>query len=205
MYTSSIINQINLVSDQINKSKIKIILNNLENNINQQLDGSVVEMGCYVGTTSLFIQKLLIYYDQTSNFFVYDSFQGLPDKSPEDLSVVGDQFQKFQLNCSKSDLITNFKKNNLPLPRITKAWFNQLTNQELPKKIYFAFLDSDFYFSILDSLKLIWPVFNQKGTIIIDDYNREALPGVSKAVDLFFKHKKIQIKQIENLAIITNN
>ncbi len=187
MYTSSIINQINLVSDQINKSKIKIILNNLENNINQQLDGSVVEMGCYVGTTSLFIQKLLIYYDQTSNFFVYDSFQGLPDKSPEDLSVVGDQFQKFQLNCSKSDLITNFKKNNLPLPRITKAWFNQLTNQELPKKIYFAFLDSDFYFSILDSLKLIWPVFNQKGTIIIDDYNREALPGVSKAVDLFFK------------------
>jgi O-methyltransferase len=205
MYASSIINQINLVSDQINKSKIKIILNNLENNISQQLDGSVVEMGCYVGTTSLFIQKLLIHYDQISNFFVYDSFQGLPDKAPEDLSVVGDQFQKFQLSCSKSDLITNFKKNNLPLPRITKAWFNQLTNQELPKKIYFAFLDSDFYFSILDSLKLIWPVFNQKGTIIIDDYNREALPGVSKAVNVFFQHKKVKVKQVENLAIITNN
>ncbi len=205
MLTSSIINQINLVSDQINKSKIKIILDNLENNINQQLDGSVVEMGCYVGTTSLFIQKLLINYNQPSNFFVYDSFQGLPDKTSEDLSVAGDQFQKFQLSCSKNNLITNFKKNNLALPHITKAWFNQLTGQELPKKIYFAFLDGDFYFSILDSLKLIWPVFNKKGTIIIDDYNREALPGVSRAIDVFFKHQKVQIKQIENLAIITKN
>ncbi len=205
MLNDSIIHQTNLISEQITKNKLKIILNHLEHNLNQNLEGGVVEMGCYIGTTSLFIQRLLMKYHQSSNFFVYDSFQGLPDKTIEDLSIVGEQFQKSQLNCSKNDLIINFKKNNLPLPKITKAWFNQLTYRQLPEKIYFAFLDSDFYFSILDSLKLIWPIFNQKGTIVVDDYNYAALPGVTKAIELFFQNKNVKIRQLDNLAIITKN
>jgi O-methyltransferase len=53
-----------------------------------------MEFGCYVGTTSLFIRRLL---DQTGEgtrpFHVYDSFEGLPPKTQADASAAGADWQ----------------------------------------------------------------------------------------------------------------
>jgi O-methyltransferase len=67
-------------------------------------------------------------------------------------------------------------------PIIHKSWFSDLSDQDVPEKIAFAFLDGDFYASIRDSLKLVRPHLQKSGYLIIDDYTREALPGVAKAV-----------------------
>lgn len=196
-----------LISDQISRPALRIILHELECVLKQTIDGAVVEFGCYSGTTSLFIRRLLDLSGESANrlFYVYDSFEGLPDKTRPDLSAAGAQFQAGALRTSKKQLIESFKKAHLQPPIIQKAWFKNLTDNQVPDSIAFAFLDGDFYESILDSLRLVWPRLAIGGTITIDDYQREALPGVSAAVRDYFGsvpsqlHYEHQIARIKKL------
>jgi len=145
--------------------------------------GDFVEFGCYTGDTSIELGHILRSTDR--RLFLYDSFAGLPAKSTQDSSPIGDNFKSGELIATKSDLIIRFKKAGLRLPIIKKAWFSDLTSADLPDQIAFAFLDGDFYESIRDSLKLVAPSMSPNSTIIIHDYNNPALPGVTKAVDEF--------------------
>ena len=93
-------------------------------------------------------------------------------------------------------------KANLPIPEIIRAWFYELDPEDLPEHIALAFLDGDFYESILDSLKLVWPKMSKEGVIIVDDYDNVKLPGVKKALDIFLADKPHTLKVEASLAII---
>ena len=84
---------------------------------------------------------------------------------------------------TKREVKLRFLKAGLPVPVIKKAWFSDLTGEDLPEKIAFAFLDGDFYESIRDSLRLVVPRMSEGGVIVVHDYTNPALPGVKKAVD----------------------
>ena len=189
-----------LISDQVNRDQIAVILHELEKVLQKSVDGEVVEFGCYIGTTSLFIRRLLDAVKSPKSFHVYDSFEGLPTKTESDNSRAGDQFVAGELAVSKKQFIREFHKAHLLPPIVHKGWFKDLTTVDVPKKIAFAFLDGDFYESIRDSLKLVLPHMQQGGIIIIDDYAREALPGAAKAVHEFFNSD--QIRTAHNLGVI---
>jgi len=171
-----------LISNQVNKEQVKAILTELEKTLDQGTIGAVVEFGCYIGTTSLFIRRLLDARSDNREFHVYDSFVGLPPKTTEDESRAGEQFQVGELAVSKKEFLNQFKKAGLQPPITHKGWFSDLGEQDVPNEIAFAFLDGDFYSSIRDSLRLVRPRLQKGGCLIIDDYAREALPGAAKAV-----------------------
>ncbi len=191
-----------ILTKQMTKKRLEIILRELNTVIEADIPGDIAEFGCYSGTTSLFIRRLLDTWEEPREFHVYDSFSGLPPKSIEDASVAGSDFKAGELKVSKRDLIKNFKKANLKLPIIHKGWFSELKEKDVPTKIAFAFLDGDFYDSIIDSLTIVWPRLNAKGKIIIDDFGKSNLPGVSRAVGDFFKNKEVNLKHEQDLAII---
>lgn len=171
-----------IISDQVNKQDLTVILGELEKTLDREITGDVVEFGCYKGTTSLFIRRLLDVLDEDREFHVYDSFEGLPEKSREDSSVVGSDFKAGQLAASKKQFIREFRKAKLQLPLIHKSWFDRLTPADVPEQIAFVFLDGDFYESIKTSLQLVLPRMSKGSVIVIHDYAREALPGVVRAV-----------------------
>jgi O-methyltransferase len=164
--------------------------------------GDIVEFGCYVGTTSLFIRRLLDALGESAqrSFDVYDSFAGLPAKSAQDASVTGEQFIPGELAVSKKQFILEFKKAHLAPPVVHKGWFTNLTDKDVPNNIAYAFLDGDFYDSIRDSLRLVMPRMQAGGVIVIDDYAREALPGAARAVHEFFSPEAVRTSH--NLGII---
>lgn len=193
-----------LISDQVSKEQLAVILGELEKLLLRDraegLDGAIVEFGCYIGTTSLFIRRLLDAYNDAREFHVYDSFEGLPFKSRQDESRAGEQFKAGELAVSKKQFSREFQKAGLKPPAVHKGWFSELTPGDVPDQIAFAFLDGDFYESIHDSLKLVLPKLQRHGVIIIDDYAREALPGGAKAVHEFFRSD--QVTASHNLGII---
>lgn len=192
-----------LVSDQIEYNELAVIIRKLEGILVQQVSGDVVELGCYEGTTSLFLQRVLISHDAEAQLHVYDSFSGLPEKTAPDLSPAGEQFKIGELLASKTKLIKHFKHAGLPLPRIHKVWFEQLTEADLPNKISFAFLDGDFYTSISASLKAITPCLVPGAIIIVDDYQSEALPGAKKALDEWARYHSVKTTSEQSLGIVT--
>jgi O-methyltransferase len=192
-----------LISDQVTADQVRVILAELLHTLDRSVDGAVVEFGCYVGTTSLFIRRVLDIQDDHREFHVYDSFAGLPEKSPQDGSVAGDQFVAGELSVSKKAFLREFQKAGLRPPVVHKAWFSNLTEADMPNRIAFAFLDGDFYDSIGDSLHLVLPRLTPGATLIIDDYIREALPGVARAVEELLPPKlQAGLITAHNLAII---
>jgi macrocin-O-methyltransferase TylF-like protien len=194
-----------IISDQITREGLAVVYGQLQDTIKHGVPGAVVEFGCYAGTTSLFIRRLLDQAKQSAvrPFHVYDSFEGLPPKGPQDSNAAGVDFEAGKLYASKKEFMQQFRNANLRLPIIHKGWFNQLSGQDLPQQVAFAFLDGDFYGSIISSLRLVWPRMDPGGKILIDDYQRETLPGVERAASDFLRDKKFQGLRVEcNIAII---
>ncbi len=191
-----------LVSDQIEYPELSVIIRELTRIVESDTSGAVVELGCYTGTTSLFIQRLLQKENKQRPFHVYDSFSGLPVKVSQDQSPAGEQFKAGELTASKQQFIKHFKQAGLPLPKIHKAWFEQLTAADMPEEIAFAFLDGDFYTSIKSSLEVVEPLLVPGACIIVDDYQSEALPGSRKATDEWAKKLGLTIRPEQSLAII---
>ncbi|HSX33403.1 MAG TPA: TylF/MycF/NovP-related O-methyltransferase [Candidatus Saccharimonadales bacterium] len=229
-----------LISDQVSAQDVRLILTELEKTLRAGTPGDIVEFGCYIGTTSLFIRRALDVFTQAQGrrawgdprgaersehrggslarqdpdsqpspsprepaFHVYDSFAGLPQKAKQDQSAAGVDFRPGELAVSKKALLAAFQTAHLQPPIIHKAWFHDLTADNVPAQIAFAFLDGDFYDSIMDSLKLVWPRMSPGGRVLIDDYQREALPGVTAAVHDFFRGQPpANLRVAHNIAII---
>jgi O-methyltransferase len=202
--TEQLLQKYPIVSDQITPERLRVVLRTLEQVLVQGIPGDIVEFGCYIGTTSLFLRRMLDAYEQSGarTLHVYDSFAGLPPKTTQDQSVAGDQFKAGELSVSKKQLIHEFQKAHLQLPVIHKAWFNELQPADVPSHIAFAFLDGDFYESIIESIRLVWPALEPGAVVTVDDFGREALPGAERAINTFLQNRQANLHAEHNIAII---
>ncbi len=184
------------------------------------IEGDVVELGCHNGAIASIMGKILEENDSKKTLYLYDSFEGLPNKTNYDGKT---RFEKGWCSTTKKEILEFFRELKLKKPIIIKGWFKDTLPNKLPKKISFAHLDGDFYSSIKESLEAIYPRLSKGSIVIIDDYfdkkthpkiekllnkNKYSiksgrkikinniLPGVKSACDEFFKNKK------ENLIIL---
>ena len=190
-----------ILSDQVDARELRVILHELDAQM-QVTPGAVVEFGCYVGTTSLFIRRVLDWFDGDAVFHVYDSFQGLPPKTAHDISPAGEQFKTGELLATRKTFEMNFKKANLRLPKIHKCWFDELVPDDVPTGVTFAYLDGDYYESIKDSLRVLEGSLRERAVIVVDDYANEALPGAKKAVDEWLVGRRAKLRVQSSLAVI---
>ncbi|HSW99174.1 MAG TPA: TylF/MycF/NovP-related O-methyltransferase [Candidatus Saccharimonadales bacterium] len=195
-----------LISDQVSARDVALVWHELAAVLGAGVPGAVVEFGCYAGTTSLFIRRLLDQAGQSGReFHAYDSFEGLPDKAAPDQSAAGADFQAGKLAVSKKEFLHQFHAARLVPPVVHKGWFSGLGAADVPHRIAFAFLDGDFYGSILDSLRLVWPRLEPGGVVLVDDYQRPELPGVERAVADYFREIGQPVPRLRverNIAII---
>jgi len=194
-----------LISHQVTQAELRVVLRELQTVVQAQVAGAVVEFGCYMGTTSLFIVRLLQQLQDERQFHVYDSFEGLPPKSEQDRNAAGVDFGAGELAVSKKEFLRQFAKAKLAPPITHKAWFNELNDKDIPKPVAFAFLDGDFYDSILTSLELVYPRLAPGAVVTVHDFNRETLPGVERAVHDFCHGKGLSpgLRIEANIGILT--
>ena len=190
------------LNDQISAVELHIILRELKACLKNTNEGDIVELGCYKGFTSLELQRTAEMVAPNRQLFVYDSFAGLPPKAQKDSSPMGTQFMPGELPASKKEVIRLFKQANTTMPYIKKAWFSDLGPADMPDKIAFAFLDGDFYESVKDSLRLVWPRLVPGAVIIVDDYQNAALPGAQKAVDEWLANHRCHFRIEASLVIM---
>jgi O-methyltransferase len=124
----------------------------------------------------------------TKSIWLYDSFQGLPNKSSQDI-VDETFFAQGTLRASLNNLYDNFSAAGLIRPRVVEAWFKDIKEAQLPNQIAFAHIDGDFFASVRDALQLIYSRLTPKAICVIDDYAHPGLQGVLPAVDEFMCDK----------------
>lgn len=205
---------------QVSDVETAAILDLAREILQAKIPGDITEFGCYRGDTSLLIERLLEreFPNSPARLWLYDSFEGLPERTKSDASAAGDAFTVGELFVTKREVVERFKKAGLRIPRIRKGFFEnldpgvkdsngRLASKDLPEQICLAFLDGDLYQSIKTSLTLVEPRISKGGIIIVHDYNNPQLPGVAKAVDewLYTQNKKAALKfqRRESLATIS--
>ena len=179
-------------NDQVSEKETERILELAQECLD--ISGDFVEMGCYKGDTSLLLAEIVKASEK--KLWIYDSFEGLPEKKEVDRSVMGVLFRGGELAVTKREVKQRFLRVNLPVPVIKKAWFSELVENDLPEQIAFAFLDGDFYESIKDSIKLVAPKMSDGGVMVVHDYTNPALPGVKRAVDEWMKKRTPQFEVV---------
>lgn len=194
-----LIKRIPIVTDMISENHARIIMQNLLKVIVKQVSGDIVELGCNVGTASVFIQSILKQIDTERKFHVYDSFEGLPDSAKQD-DTEKRTAKPGDLKVPKDWFIKHFQELELPLPVIHEGWFK---DQDYPEKIAFAFLDGDFYSSIMDSWEKVFPRLSPGAIVCVHDYDYPPLPGVRAACDEFLEDKNYKSLEVDDhVAII---
>lgn len=172
----------------LGEGQMGYILKNLASVLD--VPGDVVELGCNVGMTSSYLQRLIKATGTDKELYVYDSFEGLPDKRIEDGAT---PCKKGASAVLVSAFMRTFVNAGVELPVIAKGFFGDILDDRYPDKICFAFFDGDFYSSITDSFKKVYHKMQPGGIILVHDYEYEPFPGVKKACDDFLKDKPERI------------
>lgn len=154
------------------------------------LSGDMVEFGCHTGRTAALLSALT-----EKPFWLYDSFEGLPDRMPQDEGSL-EHFRRGVLAVPMDEVAARFTRLKVLPPIIHKGWFNELEPDKLPSRISFAHLDGDMYESIRASLVRVYPRLVPGGACIIDDYGWTGTSGVKIAVDEFMKFKREQVRPL---------
>jgi O-methyltransferase len=188
---------IQIDSSIISREQIECLITHLLQVVDKNIEGDVVELGCYVGESSKYLTKTLMESGSNKRLYVYDSFDGLPELTEWEKSS---GWQPGTLKTTEEVLISNFKQNNLPVPNIHKDWFKDIPDYKIPETISFAFLDGDFYNSIYDSLTKVFDKVVEGGYILFHDFRRPDLPGVDAAIKDFLKERGLgyNVVEVEN-------
>ncbi len=145
----------------------------------QQVPGSMAELGVYKGHTA----KLIHHMAPKRKLYLFDSFSGLPKQViREDCDgKVRPQTVKFD-NTSKEEVIKYVAGNNNV--EVREGIFPETASGLENETFAFVHLDADLYQSTMDGLNFFYPKLNPGGCIIVHDYNHN-WEGVRKAVDEF--------------------
>ncbi len=182
------------VSFNIENVKIAYLTNNLsmqkiesqakigENIFNtKEVEGDILEIGCYKGKTSLFIRKIMNLIESKKNLHVYDSFEGF---SKPNSGKGEEHLREGDLKSSKMDVLETFLGFEPPI--IHEGDVLKTLDGNLPDKISLALIDCDLYDPIFYSLNLVSQKLSIGGRMMVHDYNHLNFPGSKKSADDFF-------------------
>jgi len=160
----------------------------LEQVIQNNIAGDIIEAGVWRGGAAIFMRAILAAYQVTDRrVFLADSFAGLPppnaEKYPQDQH---DKLYKSRfLAVSQEAVAANFAKYGLLDEQVIflKGWFKDTLPIAPIEKLAVIRIDGDMYESTLDVLSNLYAKLSVGGFCIVDDYHD--IRGCQQAVDDF--------------------
>lgn len=204
-----VLNKLKLVSDK-NKAKsiyakykdftmidASIYIDNLELcNTLQPISGCMVECGVWRGGM---IAGVYEYCKPKRSLYLFDSFEGLPEIKEND-GVAAKIWQENNngvgLDNCKAEISFADKAMEMANSKshtIVQGWFDKtLPETKILEPIAILRLDGDWYDSTMVCLENLYPLVQENGLIIIDDYH--AWDGCSRAVHDYLSRNNLPLR-----------
>jgi O-methyltransferase len=164
--------------------------------------GAIVECGVWKGGSMVAIARTLLQLqDVRRDLYLFDTFEGMPEPTVEDVDYSGKQASEVLLK----DI--GFKCADAPLERVKEVLYGtgyprerihfvrgkveETVPASAPDSISLLRLDTDWYTSTKHELIHLFPRLSQAGVIIIDDYGHWR--GSRQACDEYFSENRIPI------------
>jgi hypothetical protein len=171
---------------------------------NEQIQGAIVEFGVFSGEGLATIADKCEELGITSPIYGFDSFEGLPEPTADDLP---DCWCGGQYACSMEQVAQRLKCNVRPHVHLVKGWFcNTLKSQAIARnpelaRIAFARIDCDLYDSTVDCLDFIQDRLVDGAFLVFDDWTHRLDLGETKAFFEYYERVK-DLYRFEHLAAL---
>jgi hypothetical protein len=159
------------------------------------IPGDFVECGVYAGASSALMARALIEHARatcepplipkiTRRVHLFDSFQGTPEPTPEDIGITA----AGGAACPLEDVKKNMERWGIPEELLVYhlGWFEDAIPSALAHRmitnIAVLRLDGDLYTSTQTCMRHLFPLVSPGGWVIVDDFD---LPGCRQAI---FEH-----------------
>lgn len=167
--------------------------------------GAIVECGVWKGGSAMVSMLALQQIGVTDrDFFLYDTFEGLPAPTDEDRDLDGrpaeELWQQYQRDgidtlayCSLEATKSNLATTGYPESRIhyIQGLVEETIPERVPESIALLRIDTDWYSSVAHVLNNLYDRVAPGGVVIIDDYGH--FQGARKAVDEFLAARKLTV------------
>jgi O-methyltransferase len=166
-----------------------------------KVGGAIVECGVWRGGSAMAAALALTSMGVSDrDIFLYDTFEGMPPPTPDDVTFDGvpaaQQLANFQPGtgiwcyASIEDVKRNLQSTGYPPSKLhfVQGKVEDTIPGTLPGAIALLRLDTDWYESTKHELTHLFPLLNPKGVLIVDDYGHWA--GARKAVDEYFASRR---------------
>jgi hypothetical protein len=179
------------------------VVDSLKYVLRHDLAGDIVECGVWRGGMMMLAMKFLLQSGASNRtFWLYDTFEGMPDPTDVDVDVDGkpatdrlalDESLKDQSHvwaiAGIEEVRMNLETTGYPISNIKliKGRVEETIPATLPKKIAILRLDTDWYESTKHELEHFYDRVVPGGVVIIDDYGYWS--GARKAVDEFLEKR----------------
>lgn len=169
------------------------------------VDGDVVECGVSIGHSLLICMLLEHVTGRRRRFFGFDSFQGFPENTQEDMT----RWQAFTV--AKGDYATppsivlrTLRDGRVPEELIAEnlflvTGFFDVTLPTYSSRIALLHLDCDLYESYKTCLHYLYHKVVPGGIILFDEYEDETFPGAKIAIDEFLADKPEKVQEYKRL------
>lgn len=133
------------------------------------VEGHVVECGVGNGGSAAIIASA-INKDVNRHLWLYDTFTGLPKPSPLDGNLAQEYVGKIVGSVDKVKEVLGYVDFPLERVHIKKGLFEETFGGDLPERVAFLHIDADWYESVLIALRRFYPLLQDGGVVIIDDF-----------------------------------
>jgi O-methyltransferase len=172
----------------------------------KNIEGDIVECGVWKGGSMMAIAETLLNGGDTSReLYLFDTFEGMPPPTEDDVDIVGvtaeslldgsDKEGKESVWCRATlDVVKKaLDSTGYPAEKIhfIKGMVEQTIPNFAPDKIALLRLDTDWYESTKHEMEHLFPCLSKGGVLIIDDYGH--WQGARKAVDEYLEKNDVKI------------
>ena len=181
----------------IGRKRMENIRYCLQNVLENDIEGDVIETGVWRGGACIFMKGILRTYNSSKKVFVADSFEGLPPPDPKYPADRRDNHHTIKiLAVSLEEVTQNFKRYDLLDENVIfiKGFFETSIPKAPINKLSILRLDGDMYSSTIQVLESVYYKVSVGGYIIVDDW---CLPNCRRAVIDFRTSRKIVDEIIE--------
>lgn len=136
----------------------------------KHLDGSIVEMGVFLGKTL----RALAEHCPEKQCYGFDTFEGMPVESWK----ATDGHKPGDFNEADYEKVAQLMPENVTLCR---GIFPE-SAKGIDPRVCFAHADFDLEKSMVDAIAWLMPRMVPGGMIVFDDWNKKTMPGVDNAI-----------------------
>lgn len=171
-----------------------------------QISGDIVECGVWKGGSMLAVAETLLQIgDSTRKLFLYDTFEGMPPPTKDDVSYNDEAAQalldqdadKASSNVWAYSTLETVQRtmslSTYPSQNISyvRGKVEDTIPGTIPEQIALLRLDTDWYESTRHEMIHLFPRLVKGGVLIIDDYG--FWKGARKAIDEYLEENNIQL------------